>query len=97
MYFRSATDVLLLADYISANAGTGFNDMEVIGQYRTQHPDKVIPLPQLDSSTYPDPVDKMYATNIKELGCVFDGAAYGQVCQCNGTVTGPAVLACMTR
>lgn len=80
MYFRSASHVLRLARYMSAHAGKGLNDMEIVGQYRKECPDDIVPLPLLDLATYPDVVDPMFATNVYKLKFVFDAAAYGQVC-----------------
>lgn len=80
MYFRSADNVVRLAEYMSARAGKGENDMRMVAQYRIDHPGDILQLPQLEVETYPDKIDDWYATNIGELGVVFDGAAYGQVC-----------------
>jgi hypothetical protein len=80
MYFRSADNVVRLAEYMSARAGKGQNDMQMVAQYRIDHPGDILQLPQLEVETYPDKIDDWYATNIAELGVVFDGAAYGQVC-----------------
>lgn len=85
MYFRTANDVLELAQFISQQAGRGMNDMQAIAQYRKQHPERILPLPLFDPATYPDPVDPVFATHLRELECVFDGAAYGQVCDMQGS------------
>ena len=79
MFFRTAEDTLPLVEHLATQASKGLNDMEAVAQYWNDHPDLILPLPIFDPETYPDPVDKVFATNVKKLGCLFDGAAYGQV------------------
>ena len=79
MFFRTANDTVPLVEHLATKADKGFNDMEAVAQYWVDHPELILPLPIFDPDTYPDPVDPMFATNVKTLGCLFDGAAYGQV------------------
>ncbi len=78
-----------LAAFMVENAGSGKNDMEVLGLYKKQYPTKIKNLPIIPSSyseSYPlvsasgckTQNAAAYSTNIDKFHSVFDAAAIGQ-------------------
>ena len=78
-----------LADFISKNADSGKNDMEVLGLYKKQYPTKIKNLPIIPSSYSASyPLESIsgsktqdaaaFSTNIDKFQSIFDAAAIGQ-------------------
>ena len=65
--------------FMAEHAAEGIDDMFILNSYRKAYPNRIGPLPIVNSHVYKEELPCNVSFLLDEFNSVFDAAAYGQV------------------